>query len=69
MGLLGNNKKEKQISVKVSTIANEFGKVKCIKYNSSFIKNILIEFWVKEKTLGKELFENILQTTGIREKW
>ena len=27
------------------------------------------EFTIREMTLGRELFENVLQTTGIREKW
>ena len=27
------------------------------------------EFGIKETTLGRELFDNVLQTTGIREKW
>ena len=30
---------------------------------------LFLEFKVGEKTLGRELFDNILQTTGIREKW
>ena len=32
---------------------------------SSFVA----EFGIKETTLGRELFDNVLQTTGIREKW
>jgi len=28
-----------------------------------------LEFTIKEFSLGKELFDNVLQTTGIREKW
>ena len=28
-----------------------------------------LEFTIREQTLGKELFENVLQTTGIRERW
>ena len=32
---------------------------------SSFVA----EFGIKVTTLGRELFDNVLQTTGIREKW
>ena len=27
------------------------------------------EFGIRETTFGRELFDNVLQTTGIREKW
>ena len=44
-----------------------FFEVKIMKISDWFL--LFLEFKVGEKTLGRELFDNILQTTGIREKW